>query len=257
MNDEELDYYVEMDGYDPDTGDELPEQYELNDKIIKGDLNARKIVKDTYANINSFYGKYIINYSKWYSWYYLILYFVILATLAMSLAIYFTMNIFPYLISIMWALCFAIILILKFSFKYDMYFYKAKGKALAVYKSRFVIKICLSKDEIYQFRFNKWKKLDYWHSNLGSRPVFSMVVGRLKLKNKKNITVIMSGKDGAYLKFVDNKLVSMGYKESTWKKVIIKEINTNRYVDIPKSFKKFCEANDIDPLSEWKYIEYV
>ena len=33
MTDEELDYYVEMDGCDPDTGEELPEQYELNEKI--------------------------------------------------------------------------------------------------------------------------------------------------------------------------------------------------------------------------------
>ena len=73
MTDEELDYYVEMDGCDPDTGEELPEQYELNENIIQGDVDAKQIVKDTYKNIKSIYGRYIPNYSILYSWHYILI----------------------------------------------------------------------------------------------------------------------------------------------------------------------------------------
>ena len=263
MTDEELDYYVEMDGCDPDTGEELPEQYELNEKIIQGNADASKIVKDTYKNIKSFYGQYCSHYSKWYDWYYIVFYIAILGTIAMTIGITIATNKFPYLVFILFAFYIFIIFICKFSFKYDFIFYKTKRKTVVVYKRKNII------TSLFKFKFNKWKKEYDGGQILGSRPVFSKVVGKLSMKKKKDKLKIVSGKGDAYLEFKNNQLVSMAYRPiakydlncdthtSYWQKIFINEINTNRYVEIPKSFIDFCKEQGIEPPEECEHLHYV
>ncbi len=269
MTDEELDYYVEMDGCDPDTGEELPEQYELNENIIQGDVDAKQIVKDTYKNIKSIYGRYIPHYSRLYSWHYILIYIVLLGFIAAAVGVTIATKRFPYILLVAWAFCIAVIIMLKFSFKYDFIFYKTKRKTVVVYKRKNIIHICLGKDDLFKFKFNKWKKEYDGGQILGSRPVFSKVVGKLSMKKKKDKLKIVSGKGDAYLEFKNNQLVSMAYRPIAkydlncdthsfdWQKIFINEINTNRYVEIPKSFIDFCKEQGIEPPEECEHLHYV
>ncbi len=71
------------------------------------------------------------------------------------------------------------------------------------------------------------------------------------------------------MEFKNNQLVSMAYRPIAkydlncdthsfdWQKIFINEINTNRYVEIPKSFIDFCKEQGIEPPEECEHLHYV
>ena len=271
MTDEELDYYVEMDGCDPDTGEELPEQYELNEKILQGNADASKLVKDTYKSIHFLYGKYITNYTKPFYWSYIIMYITIAVFFGLGIWISIMHKKFFFPAFLLMLPCVIGLLYFRCRQKLDLYFDKVKkNKTIIIYKSKFYQIICFDR-QLYRLIKNNWKRLDRWEPNLGSRLLFSKMVGKLKFKKtrdkSKKIVEAYNGcsymelKNGILSKIYHNPIIISGAfrNHHCGRPKLIKdiEINTDRYVEIPKSFIDFCKEQGIEPLEENEHLHYV
>lgn len=263
-DDEILDYYVEMDGYDPDTADALPETYELNENIMIGEDEAKKIVKETYKSINTFYGIYYPNgVSK--------VDFTALFMLAWSISMFVLAFILKggliLLIGAFMALSLAVIV--GYTQKQQLYFYKIASKTVTIYKWKHSNKmvIYLDKKNIFKYKNGKWKQFCDEEYELGSRLLFQKIIGKLTIKQKKNKFTIYGHKKNSYIKFEAGQFKEIGYiplnaesmHRHTGSTQMLRpiEINTDWCVDIPKSFLDFCKEKGIEPLEENGRIRYV
>ncbi len=269
MTDEELDYYVEMDGCDPDTGEELPEQYELNEKILQGNADASKLVKDTYKSVHFLYGKYITNYTRTFYWAYIIMYITIAVFFGLGIWISIMHKKFFFPAFILMLPCVIGLIYFRYRQKLDLYFYKTKGnRTITLYKSKHNIVIYADK-QLFRFMNNKWKKIDSWQHNLGARLLFPKMVGNLSIKNQKDKLIVngyrgcsyMELKNGILSKIYHNPIIISGAfrNHHCGRPKLIKdiEINTDRYVEIPKSFIDFCKEQGIEPPEECEHLHYV
>lgn len=268
MTDKQLYELIDNDGFDPEAGEDLPEEYELNEKLMKGNKEAKKLVIDTYNNIDFLYGKFITNYTRIFCWPAVMIYISICVFAGIGIWVSIMWNKFFFPPFIMVAVLIASLVAVMRRQILKLYFFKAKeNKTVTVYKSKYYLVINCDR-QLYRFFNNKWKKLNRWNHNLGTRLLFSKMVGKLSIEKKKDRMTIYGYKGCSNMKFKKGVLTSIFHikviltgpfrNQKCGSPQLIKdiEINTNRYVEIPKSFIDFCKEQGIDPPEECEYLHY-
>lgn len=272
MTDKQLYELIDNECFDPETGEDLPEDYNLNEKLMKGDKSAKKLVIETYNNIDFLFGKYIANYITcrgFFYWGYVLMYLSILVFTGLGIWVSIRWSKFFFPPFIIVAVLIAALVFIMYRKTFYIYFYKTKdNKTVTIYKSKYYLVVNFDR-QLYRFFNNKWKKLKMWNPDLGTRLLFSKMVGKLAIKNKKDISIIYGYRDCSRMKLNKGVLTSIYHSpviltgafrnELCGRPQIIKdiEINTNRCAEIPKSFIDFCKEQGIEPLEECEYLHYV
>ena len=256
----------------PSPNDDPPEKYELDEKLMKGNETAKKLVIETYDNIDFLFGKYIANYITCrglFYWGYLLMYFSILLFTGIGIWVSIMWNKFFFPPFIIVAVLIAALVFIMYRKAFDIYFYKTKdNKTVTIYKSKYYMVINNNR-QLYRFFNNKWKKLNWWNHNLGTRLLFSKMVGKLSIKKKNDKMIIYGYCDCANMKlkncvlnsiYLSPMIIAGPFRnQQCGRPMLIKniEINTNRYAKIPKSFIDFCKEQGIEPPEECEHLHYV
>lgn len=268
MTDKELDELMDNEAYDPETGEDLPERYELNEKLIKGNKAAKKLVIETYNDIDFLYGKFITNCTSFFCWAAIMIYISIsvFAGIGIWISIRWSEFFFPPFIMV--AVLIASLVFVMYRQTLKLYFLKTKeNKTITIYKSKYYMVINCDRQS-YRFFNKKWKKLKWWNHDLGTRLFFSKMVGNLKIKVKKNKKTIIGYSGFSYMEFKDDTLTRMFHRsvkltpplrgpKGPPKLIKNIEINTDRYAEVPNSFIDFCKEQGIEPPEESAHLHYI
>ncbi len=241
------------------------------------------IIKEQYDNIQFLYGRYNPNHFRFGAK------FIVFGTLSaiIPLTYFLIKELLKDIINWQICICFAafifawsiggvIFLNMLYGKSKKVYFYKNKNKTITIYKYYFKKKLAVGYGETC-FEFDYKNK--NWHNSIdkhmGANLMFPFINWNTKLKKRLFSIIIkvyhqLEGWEVADFRlnrFKSNKLRSMNHyslttslpvrRSAAYERLKIKEINTNRYVEIPKSFIDFCKEQGIEPPEECEHLHYV
>ena len=196
---DELNLYLDIfyENTNRETGEELPEKFELTDDIIKGDAKAVELVKDTYKDINTLHGVFYPAYKALIQRLIVTVPFFLISLVCLITSIVLMATNSPNRSNGegnrwgIFVVCLFVGIVIWFisgrQTKYEVWYEKFNGRSMAVYKKEDDITIYLGRDMIYEYteEEGKWVQIetDYY---MDSRLLFSRFVGRLSLKELKN-----------------------------------------------------------------------
>ncbi len=270
------------DEYDPETDEDLPTKYELTEELIYGEKEAKQIVKDIYKDLQFVYGKFYPSYfDKWVkfvSW--LIQIVILLGSGFMLFIAFYTEQYFCVALSIISLLAG---LITHFYFqqeKREVWWYKWEGKTIVVQKilnklgrGNIIVHMNKSYDWVFKVKQDQWTQNHRSLNVLDNRLMFNRFKGEIFLEKKNNEQLEIYTYDNkspksksVFLILKNNtpKIIEyypgydVGKRKSIYnQKFEFLEINTDRYVEIPKSFIDFCKEQGIEPPEECEHLHYV
>lgn len=166
----------------------------------------------------------------------------------------------------------------------QMFYYRIGNKSVAVYwkkknKNYIIINFGSKKQFKYYIKERIWEECD---EELSSRKLyFNHLKDNISVKkSKKGITTIIARNNTKHPKWITAKLnltedntpidiefsrTVVGYSSRGFNKteytctnrIEFVEINSDRFIEIPKSFVTFCAKNDIDAPEENEFLHYV
>lgn len=264
MSNKVKDFYD--DEYDDEEGIDLTE-LEDSPTCITQDIN--EFVKDTYKKINFAYGIYKPKAVNIFHPFLCCLYFSIIVTFAFSFVVLHLNGVYPWGVSLWWLFVSCIIWYIVYSKKYELYFYKCKGRTITIYNRNGNITIYFNKKQVFQYKNYQWTKITDWDDSVDNKLLFSRIKGNLKIENKKEKVEIVREDRYGGIEFINDNLAGIWYcpvvkvgmvkntHSSNYTEIKILEINTNRYAEIPKSFIDFCKEQGIEPPEECEHLHYV
>lgn len=265
----------------------LPDKYNLNSRLISGDEYAKKMVLDTYNNINTLYGLFdpltIRRSIQIFS--IIIVVLMNLASLAMLIALLIKRSdssAIAVLIELGFILLGYIELKSTKNKKMYVYMYKEDGKNIIIYKDikKEIYTVYMNKNQIYRYEDEEWNQVKRKYHVWG-RLLFQHLCGELMVKEHKDgiIEIYCRNRAAFELKsqmpyaksanflIKDGKPWIINYytsnlefelvRSSNSEQLEILEINTDRVAEVPKSFLKFCKKEGIEPLKENEHLRYV
>lgn len=174
-----------------------------------------------------------------------------------------------------WCIGYVIFLNMLYGKSSRVYYYKDKNNTITIYKYYFRKKLAIAYGETcfeYNYKNKSWQNSIDKH--MGANLMFPFISFPTKLKNTLFSTIIkvyhqfesLKIADFRLSRFKNNKLKSMNRysltsmpvrRSSAFERLKVKEINTNRNVEVPKSFIDFCKAKGIEPPKENEHLHYV
>lgn len=249
--------------------DEENKSIELEENPTSLALDLKTLVKETYDKIDFAYGIYNPRAVSFFHPILCFLYFSVIFTFAFSFVVLYLNGIYPWGVSLWWLVVGCFIAYILCGKKYEIYFYKCKGKTVTIYcrKGNFVV--YFNKKQVFQYKNGQWSKITNWDGATDNKLLFSRIKGDLEIKSKKGKMEIARQDRYGGIEFVDDNLSAIWYcpvvkvgmvkdiHSSNYAEVKVLEINTERYVEIPKSFVDFCKEQGIAPLAENEHLHYV
>ncbi len=249
--------------------DEESDSAELEENPICTTQDINQVVKDTYKKINFAYGIYKPKAVSVFHPFLCCLYFSIVFTFAFSFVVLYLNGVYPWGVSLWWLFVGCIIGYILYSRKYELYFYKCKGKTVTIYCRNGNITVYFNKKQVFRYKNQQWSKINDWDDSTDNKLLFSRIKGDLEIEHKKEKVEIVRQDRYGGIEFVNDNLVGIWYcpvvkvgmvkniHSSNYTEISILEINTERYVELPKSFIEFCEKQGIEPLEENAHLHYV
>ncbi|MBD5099840.1 MAG: hypothetical protein HDT29_00830 [Clostridiales bacterium] len=290
--DKELDYLDLDDELDQD-GNILPEKTELTEDLISGDKDAKKIVESLYKNLSFAYGIYepqhLLGALKYLSYSVSILFFLTSIFLVVSMLVIridrsqIPMMVAPAILCLFFGI-FSMYFFITRDQARKVWWYKDSKKTIAIYKSARKSEesdIIIYVNKNYQYRY--YHKKQEWKKNrsqcMDTRLLFKHLNGKLRIENHKNGDVEIYTRNPSLYSFYNEEakqksasiLIRDGIpnyiehwydsaeqgRSNVSERFEFLEINTDRYVEIPKSFITFCQVQRIEPLQENEHLRYV
>ncbi|MDE7070730.1 MAG: hypothetical protein K2O86_01985 [Clostridia bacterium] len=290
--DKELDYLDLNDELDQE-GNVLPEKTELTEDLICGDKEAKKAVESIYKSLDFAYGIYephhLLGALKYLSYSISILFFLTSIFLVVYMLVIridqsqIPMIVAPAILCLFFGLFSMYFFIIRDKSK-KVWWYKDSRKTVAIYKSARKSEesdIIIYVNKNYQYRY--YQKKQEWKKNksqcMDTRLLFKHLNGKLRIENHKNGDVEIytrnPQRDSLSNREANQKSARLVIKDGVpnyvehWysshergrsnvsERFEFIEINTDRYVEIPKSFITFCQIHGIEPLEENQYLRYV
>ncbi len=275
------------DEYDSEKDEDLPTKYELTEDLIYGSKEAKQIVKDTYKDMKFVYGRYFpAVFSKSAKF-----------ALALVQILFFTFGIAWIILCILYKAYFFIIPVFGlyglaiYAHFYaekeerEVWWFKWKKKTITIYKilntvgkGNVLIYINNQCDYMYNAKKGQWQKNKKFVC-MDSRLMFKHLNGFLHIDKKENneIEIYACNPDRMSNKTKSKyKSASLTLQNNVPKLLVywpdydiaahqwpvpqhfeFLEINTDRYVEIPKSFIDFCKEQGIEPPEECEHLHYV
>lgn len=270
-----------------DTDENYPDKYELNEDLITGDSYARNTVIDTYKNMNSMYGIFRSSHHKYNLLFIIIPVIMNIASLGMLIAM---------LIKGSETAVFALVIEVGFLFlgyfaikfakgkKFYVYMFKEGGKNIIIYKhpKQDMYVVYLGKNQICMYEYEEWHEIAFPY-HVGGRLMFQYLCGELMVKEHRSGVVEIYCRNRAFFELKCRRryqksadlLIKNGkpwrinyYNEifpdengnsraQNSEQIEFLEINSDRVVQIPKSFLKFCEKAEIEPPKESEHLRYI
>lgn len=198
---DELNLYLDIfyENTNRETGEELPEKFELTDDIIKGDAKAVELVKDTYKDINTLHGVFYPAYKALIQRLIVTIPFFLASLVCLITSIVLIITDAPNRSDDegnrwgLFVVCLFVGIVIWFisgrQTKLEVWYEKFNGRSMAVYKNLKdnAITVYLGRDMAYKYseEEGEWVQIEHEYY-MDSRLLFSRFVGRLNLKELKN-----------------------------------------------------------------------